>query len=143
MNIIIYSPTAAILSLCGTSSCIRHWKNNGTESYEKWWSNKKEWPQYKYLAIPIYKFTAAKTNSVFGVAVSFFVTDLLMHQFLPQLGSCIINKFSPFPIPICYNFKEISWYPLISLGWLGVGAPVIYAKYLKSLPSKKDCANPT
>lgn len=138
MNITFYSPTAAILSLCSVTSCTWHWNKDGAESFEKSWGKRKEWPQYKYLAIPVYKFVASKTNPVVGAAVSFFVTDLLMHQLLPQVGICLFNRVSPIPIPICSDFRSISWYPLISLGWLAVGAPVMYAKYLKSFPSKRE-----
>lgn len=134
MNMTIFSPGAALLSLCSTASCTWHWNKDGTESFEKSWGKRKEWPQYKYLAIPVYKFVASKTNTVLATAISFFVTDLLMHQLLPQVGSCLINKISPIPIPICYNCSDISWYPLISFGWLSVGAPVMYAKYLKNFP---------
>jgi len=60
----------------------------------------------------------SRTNPVFATAVSFFVTDLLAHQFLVQMAFCAV-KIGP-----C----SIQWYPVLSLGWMTFAIPVMRAK---------------
>lgn len=160
MSVQLYSPTAFLLSSLSAGDCTRRLYATGMEANarrassndgipaefgsRKWveitclewdrsWKKNRSLPQYKYLAIPTYKFVASKTNSVFGAVASFFVTDLIMHQLLPQIAinlTCIALKTATgFPSQIICS--QISWYPLISIGWLLVGMPGIYSKYIQ------------
>lgn len=101
-----------VLAVCGTSGYVERWKRL------------KDLPHYKYLARPVYKFVAARTNPIVATAVSFFVTDLIMHQLLPQVAATILVK------PPTWT---ISWSPSSSLVWISLALPVMYAKYKQNL----------
>lgn len=97
-------------------------KNLGSSGMEKFFSNCKDMPQYKYLARPVYKLTASLSNPVLATAVSFFATDLIMHQLLPQMFNCAV-KGTPL---------EFEWIPGQSLCWMCMGVPVMYSKFKRS-----------
>jgi hypothetical protein len=120
-------------SLCSASL----WAAAGTENYERAYRNLKDLPQYRYLSRPVYKFVASKTNVVFATAASFFVTDLLLHQLLPGLCICGVYKITHSEEP-CHFY-----HPGISLAWLAMGIPVMYAKYRRSSASCDPDNRPT
>ncbi len=92
--------------------------------YEEMWRVLKNWPQYKYLTRPVYKFVASRSNTVIGTAASFLAADLIVHQLLPKIAKCIFNTAMEKDLPC--NF---SWDPGCSLIWLYASLPVMYAKY--------------
>ncbi|MBA3817130.1 MAG: hypothetical protein H0X29_11555 [Parachlamydiaceae bacterium] len=96
----------------------------GLSGYTEASSGYKKLPQCKYFSRPVYKFVASKTNTVIATAVSFFMTDLVMHQLLPDTGYCILNKLTSNPLPC-----NITWKPEMSLGWMVLALPIMYVKY--------------
>ncbi len=97
----------------------RLWRATWIDTYEREWRKGKKWPQYKYIARPVYKFVARRTNNVIGTIASFFVTDLIMHQLLNSIiNTCM--KSTPW---------SFSWSPALSVAWVFLSIPVLYAKY--------------
>jgi hypothetical protein len=115
------------------------WKILGAREIEYIFRLPKDWPQYRFISRPVYKFVASKTNNVFATAVSFFVTDLLVHQAIPQILFFglhqIMNPAAPF---------IFSWNPFQSFAWVSVGVPVMYSKYNQSISVKnhRNCCLP-
>ncbi len=93
------------------------------DSYAKIFSALKEWPQYKYVSRPVYKMVAKNCNTVAAVAASFFVTDLLVHQMLPQLGFCAVSLGAT-----C----NLTYSPYVSAVWICLAIPVMISKFYKS-----------
>lgn len=105
------------------------WISRTIHSYEQRWSDAKNWPQFKYIARPIYKAVASRSNTVAATAVSFFATDLLIHQLGAKTAKCILDNVISYP-----SSCDISCSPECSLIWMIFALPVMYAKYQKSLP---------
>lgn len=90
---------------------------------QKTFSFCKKLPQYKYISRPIYKFTAKHTNTVLATAVSFFLTDLIVHQFIQEtLPSCIFNECT------------LSYDPYRAAFWMGLSIPVMWVKSRQQHP---------
>ena len=103
----------------GRQETKRLWKTTWIDMNERRWRACKNLPQYKYIARPVYKFVARQTNNVIGTIASFFVTDLIMHQLLASIIKAYMDS-SPW---------SFSWSPAISLAWVSLSIPVLYAKY--------------
>ena len=92
----------------------------------------KNFPQYKYLTVPVYKTCVQKIGVVAATAVSFLSADLIVHQLIPQVGYCLMsyalnsmNEESDATNETCnmsYSYGKTA-------GWLAQAAPVMYAKY--------------
>lgn len=104
------------------SSSLYLWSSFGSSEIEDAFRNHKEMPQYKYLSRPVYKLVAFHSNPVVATAISFFVTDLVMHQMPTVLLNSLINRV----FKTDYN---TSFSPGFSLAWAALGLPVMYAKY--------------
>lgn len=78
-------------------------------------------PQYKYFTRPIYKFVASKSNIAVATATTFFVTDLVIHQFFQgTVLRCILSSGQN-----C----SFSYDPYTSAFWMALSIPVMIAKY--------------
>lgn len=92
---------------------------------ESEFSSMRHLPQYKLLARPVYKKVASYTNRAIGAAAAFFVTDIIMHQILPQALTCSLRR--PPEIEDT-SACRIKWLPGVTMFWMTFGAPVIIAK---------------
>jgi len=106
---------SAGLTMAGT-----YYKVWGSSGMEKMFSDCRDMPQYKYIARPVYKFVASHSNPVLATAVSFFSTDLIVHQIVPQV------LFYPI------TGQPLEFVPGQSLGWMCMGVPVMYSKFKRS-----------
>lgn len=94
------------------------WSVFGSRGYEQAWRVATILPQYRYISRPVYKFCISKTNAVFATAASFFVTEIIMHQFLIDGAKCLYDR----------KFCKITWDPWLSAAWMTLGIPVMWAK---------------
>lgn len=101
--------------------------------------NFKDLPQYKYLARPIYKSLVSKVGSVAATGITFFVTDMTMHQILPKIGGCVGSYIYPSFITESAVGQylgadegacDVGLYSTASaIFWMTAGVTVMYAKY--------------
>lgn len=101
--------------------------NSTGQSLEELCRNCKELAHYKYFIRPIYKISVKKVGTVAATGISFFVSELILHQIVPRTISCAAAQLS----------DRLRWedscvfsycYPL-ALFWAAVAVPVMYAKY--------------
>ena len=95
---------------------------------EKGFRELKNWPQYKYVTRPVYKFFVPLTNPVVATALSFLSADLLIHQMSFPLAEYIYNQATGACEPFHYT-----WCPIATASWLILAAPVMYSKYYRDV----------
>lgn len=104
---------AAYIALATT-----HWMLRDSSSIEEEYRENKDFLPHKIVSRPVYKIARSCTNPVLSTAVSFFVTDLFMHQLPAQVAFCAVTR-AP-----C----TVQWYPSWSLAWMSFALPVMWAK---------------
>ena len=93
----------------------------------------KHLPQYKYLTIPVYKACVQKIGVIAATAVSFLSADLVVHQLLPQVSSCLMNyALSSMSQEGQVERCAVSYSYGKTEGWMAQAGAVMYAKYCDS-----------
>ena len=88
---------------------------------QKVFSMLKVLPQYKYFTRPIYKIVASKSNAVIATGASFFITDLVIHQFFQgTVLRCALTLGQR-----C----SLSYDPYTAAFWMAMSIPVMAVKY--------------
>jgi hypothetical protein len=81
-------------------------------------------PQYKYFSRPVYKLIVSRSNPIVATAATFFITDLVMHQFLQgTVIKCAISSGQDCGFSYC---------PYTGAVWMALSIPVMVVKYQKS-----------
>lgn len=109
------------------------------ETMEKTCRNLKDFPQYRYFTRPLYKSLVDKVGSVAATGITFFATDMVMHQIVPKIIMCGASHIYPSFITestlgsflgIGEGACDVGLYSTASTIWaMTLGAAVMYAKY--------------
>ncbi len=106
--------------------CFSEWERCCSK-IEALFSSCRDQAQYKYLARPIYKFTATYLHPTAAVGVTFLAMDLLVHQMAPQMAICALANLEEYP-----RACHLTWRPILTFIWSAFAIPVMYAKYKKN-----------
>jgi hypothetical protein len=105
--------------------------NNFGQNMEGLFRSCKNFPQYKYFTVPVYKYCANKVGPVAATGLSFFAADLVFHQLAPQTIRCLVSLGIP-EIPGSEDACDISYNYYLALAWTALAIPVMYAKYKRT-----------
>jgi len=86
------------------------------------------WLPLRYVSLPLYKLLGGRSAPLLSVPITFFLSDLIVHQALPlQVLWNLFTKGTQFSE---YNW-EIDW--VLSVAWTSLSGCVLYVNHLRGL----------
>lgn len=120
---------------------IRKWCLESGKCLESAFRDLRNFPQYCYVARPIYKLMGGKKNPLVSVPVSFMVSDLIMHKLLPGGFYVAFNYLFKTNNKLTGHSTILAFHIIVFAIWTGLSFPVAWYKHVSNQKDKfKDAS---